>query len=365
MLCGIWLLGFLLVVHVTGMADAVTYKLLLFGLLTTWGGHVVAPMIAAWRSNILRDELWKSPAYYVALPVMLMIGFGIIGALTVQGSANAYPYLMSNYRFTGFGAAMFLIFVAWNTWHFASQHFGVLSIYRVRAKQFDDRDRRWDRIYAVGMTCGLMPIAWYTQGRRLGVLNEVFELPNPHGALAMSVVAVSMVITAIALAYEFRKPNRSLPRLLYIVSIGIQPVFAVVSYTIYHFAVFSMAHWIVAIALVARVWSNEAASHEVERPNVWTAAQRMFAFQVMIMIGVSVVFYFVWRSSVIPHFADWAAVRLALSGDGSYGLRAMGAVGGALLGLNITHFMYDRFIYSFRRPAIRQAIAPYLFQEAR
>jgi hypothetical protein len=39
----------------------------------------------------------------------------------------------------------------------------------------------------------------------------------------------------------------------------------------------------------------------------------------------------------------------------------LGALSGAYFGITFVHFLYDRYVYSFRRPEVRKAVASYLF----
>lgn len=361
MFCGLWLLVPLIAADLLGLEAAIARRLLLLGLLFLWGGHIIAPIVYAWKQPTLRADLKTQKGRYIVLPIGLFLFSIIVGAYTVDGAANAMPYLMMNYRFTGYGAALFLFFTFWNVWHFSSQHFGVLSIYRVRSQQFAPDDRKWDRAFTLAITCGLLPIAWYSQGRRLGVLLDVLPQADRHGTLAIAVASISALLTAIMMMREYRKANRSIPKIIYILSIGIQPVFGVVAYSLYHFAIFSMAHWIVAIAILARISSNASATAARETGHC-VGFTHHFYWHAGIVFLASIPMYVLLESSAVPvligsltDITDGSPLQTTIAH------RSVGMVAGAALGIAFAHFIYDRYIYSFSKPLIQKTIVPHLF----
>lgn len=356
MFSGLWLLAIIMLTQAFGKGAGSIYWLAIVGWVVLWGGHIVAPIVGAWSRAELRSDILEQPARYIALPAALFLISCVFGVFAGEGAADATPFLMVNYRFTGLGTGFMLFFIVWNIWHFSSQHFGVLSIYRVRKGQFAPEDRTWDRRFTILMTCGLVPLAWYSQGRRLGAVIEVLPTPDPQGLLAYSVVIASVLLTAYAIFREYQRPNSSTPKMIYFASVGIQPIIGVLAYSLYHFAVFSMAHWLVAIALSARVTSN-AATESSGPAATW---QRSFALQVAILIAISLVAYVLVRSSVIP--TAFSAIAKGSVPD-SVNMQVVGLIAGAGTGASLVHFIYDRYLYSFHRPIIRKAVSTHLFQQ--
>ena len=153
----LWLAPLLALAWMAGRADAACAAFLKLGAVLLWGGHLLSPVVAAWRSPRLRASMREDPGRWIYRPLAVLaagVALGLLG-LTRSGATGAYTLLL-------------VVFVVWNTWHFAGQHFGVLSIYRRIVGAHDDGARRADRAYTVLCTCVLLPVAWYLQSERIG-----------------------------------------------------------------------------------------------------------------------------------------------------------------------------------------------------
>jgi hypothetical protein len=217
------------------------------------------------------------------------------------------------------------------------------------------------------MTCVLTPLAWYAQDRSefFGPLFRHLQSPSTMPALGTVVIATAATLTIGYLAVETSKANSSLPRGLYMVSIGIQPIFATLSFPIYHFAVFSICHWLIALALASRILDGEFITERLK--TAWSRDLGLgFWIGMFGFLAASVVMYGIFHSHAIHRAVG--VVAPARYGDGSlFSYRtgvfqtAFGALSGAYFGISFVHFVYDRYVYGLRRPEIRQWIAPLLF----
>src|SRR5262249_45860593 len=122
---------------------------------------------------------------------------------------------------------MAVVDYAWVTWHFASQHFGALSLYRARVgRAACARTRRLDRIFAL-LVGGLFVFvgdvlagtAAYQDRGMAGARVAVWLVEN-QDAIGNVCPAVVLVATAAILLVELRSPRRSWPRVLYIVGLA-------------------------------------------------------------------------------------------------------------------------------------------------
>lgn len=371
MLSGLWLLLFLQAAQVAHLVPLVQDMLTLAALSLLWGGHILAPVIVSWMNPGLRDHMVKQQGKYIFFPISLLIGsivLGMLGDLSQWAFVPEEIRVHINPRFL-----IFYTFVVWNTWHFSAQHFGVLAVYRKLAGQFSKRDRQLDRAFSVVMTCVLMPVAWYTQRRedRLGqvlhYLPDTLAMPN----LVTLVIMISAGLTLLYITIEFLKPNSSLPRVLYILSIGIQPIFGTVSYPIFHLAVFSICHWMIEFALASRILQNQLwPSKEQALLSSHKTSRYSFAKQVLILAAISIPMYGVLLSptvlGVVARFHDSLYNEAVYF---SYSLGALpvslGALSGAYFGISFVHFVYDRYLYAFSRPEVSRLIAPHLFRRIR
>lgn len=358
LLSGLWLVAIVLTARVVGLAPDVPSLLLLYAPLLLWGGHIVSPMLTAWSNAGFRALMWSEPNRFIVAPVALMgtsIALGIIGsrelaAMPAALSGVVKPRLL-----------LFLTFAAWNTWHFAAQHFGVLSIYRRQAGLSNLRERQADRVFTIAVGCILLPLAWYAQGlsELLGPLLEWVAIPGSDRSLGLLTATTAVLLTGAYIARELRRDAHSIPRALYIASIGIQPPAAILVGGLYHFAAFTVCHWLIAIALSARIMSNRLADPRPRSPLARVVSSH--AAQATGLVVVSILLYFVLRRpSLFDPFQG--AVHFGYSHEETTLL--VGALSGAFFGITFMHFLYDRYVYNFGRPEVRTSIGTYLFSPA-
>jgi hypothetical protein len=313
MLSGLWLLAILLVAHATGHVPLVPDLLTMGAMVLLWGGHILSPLVASWTNRDLRRFMLDHRRRFVVVPLAVLLGSVLLGAL---GDLGQWPDLprevtaLVNPRLF-----LFYLFVLWNTWHFAAQHFGVLSIYRRVSAQGPARTRYLDKAFCLGMTCVL------------------------------------------------------LPRGLYIVSIGIQPMFGAIAYPIYHFAVFSICHWLIALGLASRLLDRQGATAAPRAAMVEQDQGRVSSRWVrwlLLLAFMSVAMYLVFHSGTF-HGVLGIAAPVTYGQDSLFAYRSgvfqwwFGLLSGAYFGISFVHFAYDRYLYSFGRPEVRRWVVPYLF----
>jgi hypothetical protein len=186
MLSGLWLLAILLVAHATGHVPLVPDLLTMGAMVLLWGGHILSPLVASWTNRDLRRFMLDHRRRFVVVPLAVLLGSVLLGAL---GDLGQWPDLprevtaLVNPRLF-----LFYLFVLWNTWHFAAQHFGVLSIYRRVSAQGPARTRYLDKAFCLGMTCVLLPLVWYAEGRGdlWGRCSRICPIAPPSPASAPS-----------------------------------------------------------------------------------------------------------------------------------------------------------------------------------
>lgn len=366
MLSGLWLLSILLVAHGVGHVPLVPDMLALGAVAFLWGGHIISPVVVSWANRRLRAHMLDNKRKFILLPLALLVvsvALSVLGDLSQWAGVPREVAAHLNPRLS-----LFYAFMLWNIWHFSGQHYGVLSIYRRTSGQLARRDRRLDRAFCIAMTCVMTPLAWYAQGRK-ELLAELFSYaPNPSAlpALGPAIAITSAVLTLLFVAGERRKPHASTPRALYIFSIGIQPVFGVIAYPIYHLAVFSICHWLIALALASRILRGEVAD-TVALPRV--LRQPAFSMGVLLFMAISAGMFLIFHSrtfhgvlGIVPPFVHGQDTLFAYH-TGPFS-PAFAALSGAYFGISFIHFAYDRWLYSFSRPEIREWVAPYLFSRA-
>ena len=153
--------------------------------------------------------------------------------------------------------------------HFAAQHFGLLSLYRVRAGRASDAlTRRLDRWFALVVGGGFVVLAEALAGSiafqdrwidpLLGARwSDVFARTLHEGGIASVVI-----LTALVLCVELRSQRPSLPRVAYVLGVSAMVLFAFLARDPFLFIVlWSVQHWSAAMGL-----ASLAASGGVQAP---------------------------------------------------------------------------------------------------
>jgi hypothetical protein len=193
MLSGLWLLLIVMCAQSAGYVPLVPRLLAGFAVGLLWGGHILSPIVVGWANHGLRSHMLLHWPQFVALPVgifLTSVFLGVLGDMSQWTVRSPMLTTSLNPRLV-----LFYAFILWNTWHFAAQHFGVLSIYRRTAGQRSNRDRWLDRWFCIAMTCVLTPMAWYAQDR-----SEFFgplfgSLPSPSAMPALGTVVMVTAAT--------------------------------------------------------------------------------------------------------------------------------------------------------------------------
>jgi hypothetical protein len=363
LLNGLWLLPLLLVSISLGQGRPFVMWLEGVTMLLLWGGHILSPMLTAWYSPPLRAQMKRSLPRYVVLPAAIIVV-----------SVGCASYGVDSPLALG----MVCLFVLWNTYHFAAQHFGVLSIYRIRSGLRETRERTLDRAFCNFMICFLLPAGWYTQSKRLGPLFDFLPLPPESRApLALPVLALAALATCAILIRECKRERISWPRCAYLATIGAQVILATVSYPLFNFALFSVSHWVIALALSSRILSNlemrdlDASTAQGDRPGrsrqAWYPA---YAVALIGLLALSTPLYALFWSADVGATVHY--LTLGVFGRDPNTERALAAqtpwalaVGGLYFGVTFVHFYYDRVLYSFRTTGVQRGVAPYLFVQRR
>ena len=117
---------------------------------------------------------------------------------------------------------------AWVTYHFASQHFGALSLYRSRAgRSACVQTRRLDRLFALSVGGALVFVADILAGA-VAYQDQWIDrwffpewMVSAQDGIRLGATVVLLIVTAVTLFAEMRAPRWSWPRVLYIIGIAV------------------------------------------------------------------------------------------------------------------------------------------------
>jgi hypothetical protein len=250
------------------------------------------------------------------------------------------------------------------TYHFASQHFGALSLYRMRAERAGSAStRRLDRIFALGVGGALVFLADILAGSVAYQDLWIDRWPIPawlasnQGGIREAATLVVLVATALMLVAEARAPRRSLPRILYVLGLAGMVAVALQPRSLFlYLVIWTSQHWILATGLASQTPCGE--------PTPATGIVRR-VFHALNARPWAILLVLVVSSVLLLPFFEVEANR---QGGTYYGDRIFGAVAAGLrtsswvpalvaagFATGFVHYLLDRSVYRMSDPRVRSA----------
>jgi hypothetical protein len=341
---------------------------LAIGNLVFWAGHNISPVLIAWSNPRLRAEMSQRRLLYLGLPIGLTVSAIALELLSrVPGWSLKWE--------TPWGVfypsiVFFVAYLLWNSWHFGSQHFGILTLYRRRVRPEDFESRTWDAFYCRMLFCIALPLAWFAQGQFLGPLFGLLPKSPPVDTIKTTVVVLTLLSLGVMIIRELRTPKISLARIFYFVLVAAQPILAVLVNPIFHFAIYTSTHYMLVIALTSRIFSFQNAGlfglpasfkipgffpkygiHHFLSLLIWSPLLYWLIFRDYPRTGMEPVHRYLL--ALCERFSDPGTRSLASTLKNIVEPSPIGAVRSSVLiglyyGLAMTHFFYDRYVYRFR-----------------
>jgi hypothetical protein len=320
-----------------------------------WLGHRFCSTYLAYCTEAYRPLLTAQPVRFIFLPVLITIGcFAFF-----LPADDALPWTRAQRL-----VVLAIVDYAWVTWHFASQHFGALSLYRSRAGRARCLEtRRFDRFFALVVGGALVFVADILAGA-VAYQDQWIDqwfLPTwmvtSQDSIRDGATIVLIMVTVAALFAELRTSRWSWPRVLYIVGIAVMVGIALRPRSLFLFiVVWTSQHWIVATGLASQTVRAEPAPSGGRIRGVLHGLNiRPWAI-VLLLAVVSVL--------LLPIFE----VEANRQPDAYYGDRIFGAIATGLrtsswvpmlvaLGFasGFIHYLLDRNVYRMSDPQVRAA----------
>lgn len=329
--------------------------LLYFGLTALfWIGHRLSSTHLAYCTEAYRPLLRSQPVRFVILPLLVTAGCFAV----VLPSDTALPWSREE-RLVSL-AILDYVFV---THHFAAQHFGALSLYRMRIGRTGcTYTRNMDRVFALGVGGVLVFLADILAGavayQNLWVDRWIFPawLVSAQDGIRAGATIILLAATAAMLFVELRSPRWSLPRLLYVFGITAMVALALRPRSPFLFLViWTSQHWILATGIASQTPIGEPAPVSgIGRRLFHALNTRPWAMLVLLVVA---------SVMLLPLF------EVEAIGDGTYyGDRIFGSIATglrtsswvpALLALGFAtgfvHYLLDRSVYRMSSPQVRMA----------
>ena len=247
--------------------------------------------------------------------------------------------------------------------HFAAQHFGLLSLYRMRAGRVSDpASRRLDRWYALVVGGGFVVLAEVLAGSVAFQERWITPRLGPDGsvllveALRIGGIALVTILTALVIHAELSSRRPSLPRAAYVVSVSAMVLVAFLARDPFLFlVVWSAQHWSAAMGLTSLAASGgDRAPVTGWRRMVEPINRRGWA----VLVLLAVLSALLLPALEVEAVSDGYAYADRIFGATAVWLRSSSLVP-ALLALGFatgfSHYVLDRAAFRFSSPEVRQA----------
>jgi hypothetical protein len=368
MCSALWLapLGFWLSYGYSDPEDS-PLDLLYFGLTALfWIGHRLSSTYLAYCTEAYRPLLRLQRLRFVVFPLLVTAAcFAVL-----LPSDRALPWSREERL-----VALVILDYVFVTYHFATQHFGALSLYRMRVgRSACAFTRRMDRLFALAVGGILIFVADILAGavvyQDLWVDRWAFtaSLVAAQDEIRTGAAFVLIAATAAVLLAELRSSRWSIARVLYVLGIAIMVAIALSPRSPFLFLViWTSQHWILATGLASQLPVGESAP----RRGVARRALHALNIRPWAILGI----LFVSSVILLPLFEVEANRD---EGGTYYGDRIFGAFAEgfrtsswvpALLALGFAtgfvHYLLDRSVYRMSNPHIRAAARGLLVREIR
>ena len=319
-----------------------------------WFGHRVSSAWLAYATPAYRPLLATQRLRFVVAPLAIVVA--CFAVLLAPETVLPVPLVE---RVIWLAVLDYLLL----SYHFAAQHFGLLSLYRARAGRASETStRRLDRWFALVVGGGFVVVAEALGGSIAFQDRWIDPLLGAVGAdlfahtLRNGGIVLVVILTALMLRVELRSRHASLPRVAYVLGIAAMVLFAFLARDPFLFIVlWSVQHWSAAMGL-----ASLAASGGIQEPA--TQWQRLLApinrrgWAVLVVLAV--VSTLLLPVLEVEAVADEFVYADRIYGDVAWWLRSSPFVP-VLLALGFAtgfiHYVLDRAAFRFSSPDVRQA----------
>lgn len=321
--------------------------------------HRITTTYTVLGTPILRDDIRARPARYLYIPSAIVGGcIALSLGFTFHTVFDFMPGLHG--RMWAF-FVLAHVMILWERWHFCAQEFGVLSIYRIRARQFSPADKRFDRLYTVVLMLGVNMVLYvrfgFSDERILLHGTPLADASGPWLELAgHAAFAVGMAATAVALVRELRHTQRSSPKVWFYVLIGSHTALLYIFPKALglFFLGYVVHHWMVSVGLFGRVMLRS-----YDSPSLVSGLSRL-VLRVGPWLALAVLFYLFFEP--LDRAGNLALPKLTMFAGASASAKVFaGVVIGVFFSLNFLHYYYDRCFFAFSKKAVRERVSPLVF----
>jgi len=319
-----------------------------------WFGHRVSSAWLAYATPAYRPLLTTQRLRFVVAP--LAIAVACFALLLAPESVLPIPLTE---RVLWLAVLDYLLV----SYHFAAQHFGLLSLYRARAGRASDAiTRRLDRWFALVVGGGFVVLAEALAGSIAYQDRWIDPMLGAGGADALAHtlheggIVVVVILTALMLHVELRSQRPSPPRLAYVLGVSAMVLFAFLAREPFLFIVlWSVQHWSAAMGLASLAASGGGQAPGAHWQRLLAPINRRGWAVLLVLAVISTMLLPVLEVQAVSTEYVYAD---RIFGNAAWWLRSSSFVP-ALLALGFAsgfiHYLLDRATFRFSSPEVRQA----------
>lgn len=341
-----------------------------------WIGHRLATAYLAFCQQAYQELLVEQRTRFVTVPLVFTVVVFVM--LLIPESILPIPLL---YRVLPLAVLDF----AWEFYHFTMQHYGVVSVYRIRAQQDPGavQEKRLEKIFCMTVFGGGIPAAVvYHSLVTLSANNADFIIPGwAIQTFRFLAIAFALGFTARMVIKELSIANTSMPKIMYMIAVGVPVSLALILDSMAPaLLVLAIQHWLVAVGISAHMASGTGPVRKA--PNAWYrfwGFVNRTPFRVLVVMCIfsavlAPVMEFsdverrlavkTWRGMFSPTMTErsyvyWGEMYLDwFSGLGEHTVLMFFVAAGFSFGF--VHYLMDRAIFRFSNAATRRSSLPLL-----
>jgi len=224
------------------------------GVFLFWISHRFSSFYIAWGTRSFSTVRTSQPWRFVIFPVILVLSVFVL--LFIPETVLSVPL---HVRILG----LLLLDFFWGMHHFAAQHYGMLRLFQYRANPSTAHSSHLqDRLFCWVVGFVLVLIAELLHGASfLQQKNILPAIPHDWGSEIIPIILRSgtllvLGITSIMIRNALLQ-NSGLPRILYILGLGIMVTSAFQLQPIEFLMLWTLQHWITALGLAAQMGGND------------------------------------------------------------------------------------------------------------
>lgn len=319
-----------------------------------WIGHRLSSAYLAYCTEAYRPLLKSQRTRFVWVP----IGIAVFVFALLLPNDDVFSFSRIERIL-----ALAIIDYAFVTYHFASQHYGVLSLYRSRAgRPRDIGMARTDRLFALCIGGGMIFIAELIAGTAV-LQDRWFDpvvdpdlLSSLHTHIQTLGTLTVVLATSWLLWEEIRTGSPSLPRTAYIISLSLMVLSAFFVDPFVFIVLWTAQHWLVAVGLTSVVAVSEPKAASTSWYRFWNTVNEKRWSVLLLLVLISIALMPVMEVEAVedenarygPLLFPFLTDLLSTSGVVP-SLIALGFASGFI------HYAMDRSVFRFADPEVRQA----------